>query len=448
MHGKTRIIVTLFVLMSTMWVGMARSTMPQVKPEITLAKTIAIGIPGAGAVARIGDFLSGPLSGAPWTASGQMLDPNRVLVASTSNFGASVWIDDPGTILSIDPRSSETPLIIPERFAVGGGQATALGGAVRVFTSNNTAFVNSLLNPTAATQLLSAVSVPTGIAIDNAFSHLAFSSSTGIRDGEGWESIVDAQGRPFRGPAAFAGGVFAGTRTNRDPVAGLRGSLIGGSLGTAFMGLSPDGSQQVVFAVANGNGSVAQVHLEMGVDGLILTGVLGPYSGSAQAQESWGAGAVMNTRGGMLFQAEPERLLFICDPGNNGIRVYPIAANRTVFRALSLRHLWQSSVLSSPVDMAPAQLATTGPVSNTTLAPGSDLYVANRGNGTIVRLRQNGDVVAARRIQVDGLGVVGPGFVNGIGLSKDGRSLYVTLTGPITVDDRVLRGLLVSIPVF
>jgi hypothetical protein len=291
------------------------------------------------------------------------------------------------------------------------------------------------------------VSVPTGIAIDNAYGRPAVSSAVGIRDGEGWESILDANGQPMKGLSPLAGGVFAGARTNRPGSFGV--GLVGGSYGTAFLGLSIDGSGREVFAVTNGDGSVSQVHLEKGVDGLVFKGRIGAYSGSLQAQQSWGPGAAMDTRAGMLFQAEPTRLLFICDPNHDQIQVYPIIDNRLVFRAptLPLRVL-RGPGMASPVDIAPAVQATMGLVSNTTLAPESDLYVANRGNGTIARLQQDGTVVAVRRLNVDGLGIIGPGRVNGIGLSRDGLSLYVTLTGPIDLGDRVLHGLLISIPAF
>ncbi len=429
------------------WLAHVDSGAAQEESPVLLARTIAIGIPGAGAVARVGEFLDGPFKGALGTAPGRVLDPRRVLVASTSNFGAPVWFLDPGTILSIDPHASNEPLIIPERFAVGGGQVGTLNNAVLVYTSNHTQFVNSLQNPNAATQILAAASVPTGISINNAFGRLAISSSVGIRDGEGWEAILDVDGRPMKGPSALAGGVFAGVRTNRPNSHAV--GLIGGSFGTTFLGTSIDGSGREVFAVVNGDGSVAQVHLEKGVDGLVFKGRIGAYSGSVRAQQSWGAGAVMNTRAGMLFQAEPERLLFVCDPSNDQILVYDVREFGLVFRAPTLpRRILQGATLSAPVDIAPATPATAGLVSNTTLAPGSDLYVANRGNGMITRLRQDGEVVAARRIQVNGLGIIGPGWVNGIGLSNDGTSLYVTLTGRIDIGNDVRHGLLVSVPAF
>src|SRR5438128_1680819 len=57
------------------------------------ASVIATGIPGAGAVAEVGDFLRGsPMHDnalfTPYAQPGKVLDPKRVLVASTSNFGA------------------------------------------------------------------------------------------------------------------------------------------------------------------------------------------------------------------------------------------------------------------------------------------------------------------------------------------------------------------------
>lgn len=429
----------LFLIIGVAFTGVVIPARTRFESIVAQARTIAIGIPGAGAVARVGDFDN---------HFSKALESNRVLVASTSNFGASVWILDPGTILSIDPDASDAPLVIPQRFAVGGGQISTLDGAVMVLTSNNTSFVNSILNPTSITQILSSVSVPTGIVVSNSSNQVAVSSSTGVRDGEGWEALIDSQGRPFKGLANFAGGVFAGARTNRDPIAGLRGGLIGGSMGTAYLGKSGDKSDIDVFAVTNGDGSVAQVHLQMGVDGLVLTDTLASFSGSAQAQESYGDGAVMNTRGGMVFQAEPNRLLFICDPSRNAIRAFPVFDTGTVFRTAGFGQLFDAPELSFPVDVAPVKSAISGPISNTTLAPGSDIYVANRGNGTIVRMNQSGEVVAVRKIKVDSLGIIGPGWVNGIGLSQDGQLLYITLTGSVKVGDQTLHGLLVSISTF
>jgi DNA-binding beta-propeller fold protein YncE len=59
----------------------------------------------------------------------------------------------------------------------------------------------------------------------------------------------------------------------------------------------------------------------------------------------------------------------------------------------------------------------------------ADLYVANRGNNTIVRMRQDGTVVAVRRIRLsDGRGL-GDLRLNGIATSSDGSKVWVTMTG-------------------
>ena len=92
------------------------------------APVIATGIPGAGAVTEVGDLLTGsPLHDkstfVPFTAAGRVLAPTRVLVASTSNFGAPLARpnDPEGTVLSIDPNNDN--LAVPTGI-VGAGQAS------------------------------------------------------------------------------------------------------------------------------------------------------------------------------------------------------------------------------------------------------------------------------------------------------------------------------------
>src|SRR6187402_1667137 len=71
------------------------------------ATVVATGIPGAGAITQIGTFHQGgpfverPLFAAE-TQSGHVLDPARLFVASTSNFGAPLARPDEaeGSILS------------------------------------------------------------------------------------------------------------------------------------------------------------------------------------------------------------------------------------------------------------------------------------------------------------------------------------------------------------
>lgn len=105
--------------------------------------------------------------------------------------------------------------------------------------------------------------------------------------------------------------------------------------------------------------------------------------------------------------------------------------------------------LNIPVDIAPAvpEIANPGFASNTTLAGGSDLYVANRGNGTIIRLRQDGTVIAVQQVVVPGLGPLGAGRLNGIAVSPDATRLWVTVSGALPESPHA-DGLVVELPVF
>jgi hypothetical protein len=76
--------------------------------------------------------------------------------------------------------------------------------------------------------------------------------------------------------------------------------------------------------------------------------------------------------------------------------------------------------------------------SNTTLGGGSDIYVLNRGDNSIVRINQSGQVMAARRIEAPL-----PSFrVNGIAVSEDAQTIWVTavMSGG--------RGVVLAMPAF
>jgi hypothetical protein len=75
-----------------------------------------------------------------------VLDPNRILVGSRSNFGAplAMGVGEEGSFLSIDP-SGPGILSIPPNFARSGDQASTFGGAVQMFSAN------SLVGSTAST---------------------------------------------------------------------------------------------------------------------------------------------------------------------------------------------------------------------------------------------------------------------------------------------------------
>src|SRR5215831_16177298 len=165
------------VFVILIWLGVGPSSASTANTTISRngvlqARTLATGIPGAGAVAEVGDFLRGsPLHDKPafavFVQPGQVLNSKRVLVASTSNFGAPLARagEPEGTILSIDPAAG--PLSIPAGFAAAGGQASALGGTVQVYAAQNAAFLNSITEPQAVTAALPSASLPLGISINN-----------------------------------------------------------------------------------------------------------------------------------------------------------------------------------------------------------------------------------------------------------------------------------------
>lgn len=393
------------------------------------AQVVATGIPGAGAICQIGTFhLGGPFHDnpalSPATNPGQILDGRRLLVASTSNFGAPLARADqaPGSVLSID--LAEGPVAVPADFAAAGGQASAAGGHVRLYAANSPAFLNSVFNPTAATANEVAVSLPLGISLNNAFGRPWFANGP-IGDGSfGTITVIDPGGQPFRGaPDPVAGGVFAGDVTNRGP-ASTHG-LTAPALATALLTKSSDGTGRAVFLAALADGSVVQVHVQKGVDGMAPPGSFTPLSGiDRSAAESTDPDAV--TRVGMVFNWVPNKVVYVTDARANRLLALDLSDDGTLFTSAA-RYIASRS-FDRPVDAAPTsvEVAARNFASNTTLGGGSDLYVLNRGNNTIVRLTQGGETVAVRGIQADLPGM----RAAGIAVSDDGRTIWVTATAP------------------
>jgi len=160
-------------------------------------RVVAVGIPGASAISAVGTFLpGGPIHDNPafaaFTMPGRVLDPVRILVGSTSNFGAPVAHSGqlPGSFLSIDPRLPDT-LAIPPDFAAAGDQASALFGRVQMYSAQSPAFRNGVNNPSAITAQFTAVSNPLGLSINNAFGRLWPANAPTGPQGIGTSTVVD-----------------------------------------------------------------------------------------------------------------------------------------------------------------------------------------------------------------------------------------------------------------
>ena len=397
--------------------------------EPARVEVIAVGIPGAGAICQIGTFhLGGPFHDnpafAPSTAPGRLLDGRRLLVASSSNFGEPLGRTDqaPGAILSIDPQGP--PLAILPDFASAGGQVSAADGRLVLYAANNAAFSNSLFSPAAATAREVSVSLPTGISLNSAFGRPWLANAPTGSAGPGTVSVTDPNGAPFKGPPdPVAGGVFAGDLTNRS--AASTHGLSAGTLATALLTKSPDGSGRAVFLAANADGSVVQIHVQKGVDGLAPPGTFTPIPGIDLARtRSIEPGDV--SRVGMVFNWVPNLAVFVTDPLANRILVLDLDDDGTLFHATA-RYL-ASPWLDRPTDVAPTSVETAARnfASNTTLGGGSDLYVLNRGNNTVVRMTQDGAVIAARRV----LAPLPDFRLAGLGVSPDGRTIWLTATLP------------------
>jgi hypothetical protein len=424
------------------------------------ARVVAINIPGASAISQVGTFLNseqGACGGSPipthfqsYITQGKVADPSRILVGSRSNFGAPplTGVGQDGSFLSIDPN---VPVIlsVPPSFASNGGQASALNGAVQMFAANSADWLNSINNPNANTKQYTGVSNPLGLSNNYAFGRFWPANAPFGDNGVGSSSILDPTGLPLAGPPLAApnkliGGVYVGNLTDRDVVAMptqpqvISGALNTGAVGTALLGPSPDGTCKAVFAVVTVDGAIVQEHTLKGLDGLAGPGTLRPLEGQSWHPPNQDVeprlGVLMNPYVPSGAPTGTVMQLFVSEAFNDTIAVvnltiYGTAPNQ-VFGLGSVSRI-SSLAFNLPVDLSPASIDTDDPMwaSNTTLDEGSDFYVANRGDNTIVRMTQGGSVVAVRRVSVQP-GPLNNASLNGIATSTDGSKIYLTFTRP------------------
>jgi hypothetical protein len=436
------------------------------------ARVIAINIPGASAISQVGTFLPTPLNltNPPITCGnaipskfptyitpGTVLDPNRILVGSTSNFGVPLPASGgrAGAFLSIDPRGAKT-LVVPPTFASVGGQASTLGGSVQMFSANGPHWLNSANNSAAFTAQYTGVSNPLGLSNNNAFGRIWPANSPFGLGKAGSSSILDPTGLPLKGaPNPDIGGVYFGNLTNRNDVTTpsqpqvIPGGLNTGAVGTALLGPSPDLTCKAVFAVVTADGAIIQEHTLKGLDGLAPAGTVRPILGSdGNAQDEAIVprfGVIMNP----YTQAPVALQLFVSEPFYDTIAIVNLAivgtAPNEVFGLGSVTRI-SSPELNLPVDLTPVKRDAKNPnwASNTTLDDGSDFYVANQGDNTIVRMTQGGMVVATRRVTVNGQPLDNVSL-NGIAASADATdatlpsTIFATFVDPNTGQGGVLK---------
>ena len=312
------------------------------------ARVIATNIPGASAISQVGTFLNNPAPALhcahpiptlfpSYIQPGAVLDPNRILVGSQSNFGAplATGVGSEGSFLSIDP-SGPGILSVPPNFAQSGDQASTLGGAVQMFSANSPHWLNGVNNAGASTASYTGVSNPLGLSNNNAFGRLWPANAPFGDNGVGSSSILDPTGLPLQGaPNPLIGGVYVGSLTNRNFVAVpqqpqvIPGSLSTGAVGTAFLGPSPDGTCRAVFSVVTADGAIVQEHTRKGLDGIAPAGTVKPLLGRSWDPPNQNVeprlGVLMNpytSTPGAAWQ------LFVSEPFNNTIAVINLVVSR------------------------------------------------------------------------------------------------------------------------
>ena len=137
----------------------------------------------------------------------------------------------------------------------------------------------------------------------------------------------------------------------------------------------------------------------------------------------------------MIVNYAPDFTLFVSQPFDDSIKAISLTtggpAGNEVFMPRATRVI-RSAALDQPLDLAPVQIDTTNPdhASNTSMQPTTDFYVLNRGNSTIVRMRQDGTVVAVRQVRARHRSL-GQARLNGIATSSDGSRIWVTYVGKL-----------------
>jgi hypothetical protein len=318
-----------------------------------------------------------------------------------------------------------------------------------MFAANSADWLNGVNNPGANTAQYTGVSNPLGLSNNYAFGRIWPANAPFGDSGVGSSSILDPTGLPLAGaplsaPNPLIGGVYVGSLTNRNVVAMpsqpqvIRGSLSTGAVGTALLGPSPDGTCKAVFAVISADGAIVQEHTLKGLDGLAPPGTVKPLQGQSWDPPNHNVeprlGVLMNPYVPSGAPAGTVLQLFVSEPFNDTIAVVNLGitgpAGNQILQAGKVTRI-SSPELNMPVDLAPVVIDTDDPnwASNTTLDQGVDFYVANRGDNTIVRMKQDGTVVAVRNVTVN-RGPLNNASLNGIATSTDGSKIYVTFTRP------------------
>ena len=351
-----------------------------------------------------------------------VLDPARLLVASSSSFGATLSrpAEAPGAVLSLDV--SHGLVTVAPDLATAGGQAASADGLARIYANQDAPFLNSVNNPTAATAALPASSLPLGISINSGNgASLDGQRPDGRQRGRDHHRPRSQRRSAGRSAQSRSRAVcFAGDVTNRSS-ASTEG-LDHGAVATAIITKSSDGPARRSSWPPRPTAASSRSTSSRASTRCAPAGTFHPLADlSVAATQSMSPDVV--TRVGMLFNWVPKRIAYVSRSDGDRIVAIDLSDDGTLFVAGAPRFI-RSPWFHRPVDLAPAvrEVSSDNFSSNTTLGGGSDIYVLNRGDNSIVRINQAGQVLAARRIEA-----ALPSFrVNGIAVSENGQTLWVS----------------------
>ena len=202
-------------------------------------------------------------------------------------------------------------------------------------------------NAGARTAPFAAASGPRYISINNAFGRPWIANAPNGADGEGSVSVVDPDGAPLanapsrRGRRsicwpAYRSRAYAESTAQRmaRQAAELSGKrpvdvrrTADGRARNGVSRSSPDGSGFAVFAAVTADGSVVQIHVQDGVDGLAA-----PSTVSAGRSIDDYPGVI-----GIAFKWNPDRVLYIADPGRDRLVLLELEDDRRHFTVARTR---------------------------------------------------------------------------------------------------------------
>ena len=402
------------------------------------ARLLAVGVTGAGALSPVGAFLpGGPIRDRPnfaaYTQPGRILDAQRVLVCSESQFGAPRAILDwpDGSVLSLDSGAGD-PLVVPAGFASSDGQAAALDGRCsssppRARPSSTGATIRRRSRrscPRSAT--------PWGSRSTTPSAGCGSPTPRWARRGPGRNRSATRTGCPWRGrrarsPAGSSPGARRTARRSRWP----RGAWTPPGVANAFLGPSPDGGGRAVFAVATATGAIVQLHSEKGVDGLAPDGTIGALEEIAPGLAA--TNRPVATRTGMLFNWVPDAIIYVADPAAPRRRGPDPGGRR--HRLPRGRACAGSAIPCSPSpSTSPRRCrrwsARSSPA--TPPWPGAPTCTSPTGaTGRWCACPRTGGCSPCARCEVPGLGRLGAGRLNGIAVSPDAQRLWLTVSGAV-----------------